>query len=70
MGLENLNSLNFEESDEKFEEILKKISDIGIKYDLCKLRAKEYKFLSQIDGIREEARKRKNYFLQIAKSLE
>lgn len=66
MKLEDLSALNFEESDKKFEEILNKINNIGVKYDLCSLRAKTYKYLAQIDGIREEAKKRAEYYLQEA----
>lgn len=66
MSLEDLPALNFEDSDKRFEEILKRISEVSIKYDLCLLMAKSYKHLAQIDGIREEARKRVEYYLREA----
>ena len=70
MSLDNLPALNFEETDKKFEEILKRISNVSIIYDLCLLRAKQYKFLSQIKEINEEIKteikKRANYYLQEA----
>jgi len=69
MSFKDLVELSFEKFDDEFDSQLSKESNISKKYNSCILRAKEYKHLAQLDGIRQDMGKRAEKYYNMAQGF-